>query len=126
MSDEEIGSREPREKTHLEIKPFNKETNEELNQSARFNHIDNGSRLPMKFEIFPKQLLGMPIYDLGPRPNEKVNYLSLSLLRPIIFHGFLDILCYLITVQKIVSSPILSFLFPVLIPAMEHSKTSQT
>ena len=79
MSDEEIGSREPREKTHLEIKPFNKETNEDLNQSATFNHIDNGSRLPMKFEIFPKQLLGMPIYDLGPRPNEKVNYLSLSL-----------------------------------------------
>ena len=66
---QEIGSKEPREKIHLEIKPFNKE---ELNQPATFNHIDNGSLLPIKLEVFPKQLLGLPIYDLGPRPNEKV------------------------------------------------------
>ena len=66
---QEIGSKEPREKIHLEIKPFNKE---ELNQPATFNQIDNGSLLPIKFELFPKQLLGLPIYDLGPRPNEKV------------------------------------------------------
>ena len=66
---QEIGSKEPREKIHLEIKPFNKE---ELNPPATFNHIDNGSLLPIKFELFPKQLLGLPIYDLGPRPNEKV------------------------------------------------------
>ena len=73
MSDEEIGSKEPREKINLEIKPFNKETKEECNRPATFNHIDNGSQLPLKFEIFPKQLLGLPIYDLGPRTDEKVS-----------------------------------------------------
>ena len=76
MSDEEIGSREPREKIHLEIKPFTKETKEEFSHPVAFNHIDNGSQLPIKFEIFPKQLLGLPIYDLGPRTDEKVRSIS--------------------------------------------------
>ena len=69
MSDEEIGSKEAREKIHLEIKPFNKE---EFIQPATLNHIDNGSQLPLKLEIFPKELLGLPIYDLGPSADEKV------------------------------------------------------
>ena len=93
MSDEEIGAKEPREKIHLEVKPFNKE---QFNQAATFNQIDNGSLLPIKLDQFPKQLLGLPIYDLGPRPNEKVSS------RLILFHNIIiidpDILCCLITV----------------------------
>ena len=73
MPQEEIGSKEPREEIHLEIKPFNEETKAELHNPVTFNHIDNGSQLPIKLETFPKQLLGLPIYDLGPRENEKVN-----------------------------------------------------
>ena len=97
MSEEEIGPIEPREKIHLEIKLFNKETKEEFNQPATFNHIDNDSQLPIKLEIFPKQLLGLPIYDLGPRPNEKVNYIII--FHKILFYpDFPDILCCLITI----------------------------
>ena len=72
MLDEEICSKELREKIDL-IKPFNKEPKEKCNQPSIFNHIDNGSLLPIKLKLFPRQLLGSPIYDLGPRENEKVS-----------------------------------------------------
>ena len=72
MSEEETDSKESRVKNHLEIKPFDGESHAEFNNPVTFKHIEDGSQLPIKLEIFPKQLLGLPIYDLSPRKNEKV------------------------------------------------------
>ena len=72
MSEEETDSKESRDENHLEIKPFDGESQAEFNHSVTFKHIEDGSQLPIKLEIFPKQLLGLPIYDLSPRKNEKV------------------------------------------------------